>query len=243
MGIIYKECFFMKKSFFPLLFPLVLLASCTGQISDSGSSGRELSREFGEYSDFGSSLKDALNSAYSGGARSSVSAETENDAQVYTLPENQTGTEFLLEGGYVSPAAADYMQEIEELLDADYDELDELLAEISKVEERALARLSSSDLDSVMYFAESAKASLEFWTEADCNNAGARGFRSWLKKKANRIKKAAISAGIGAVVGGAIGFVTGGVPGAVAGAIAVGAASCGYGYSNNAVSVSVKISK
>lgn len=227
----------MKKIVFSLLLPL-LIASCSNQICDPAPADGEVSREFGEYSDFGSSLKDALNSAYSDGARSS--ALSEDESAVYTLPENQTGTEFLLEEGYVSSSAASYIQEIEKLLDADYDELEPLLADISKVEERAIEQLSSADLDSVMYFAESAKSSLEFWSEADCDGTEARGFRSWLKKKAKRIKKAAISTGIGAVAGGVIGFVTGGPSGAVAGAISVGVASGCYGYTNNAVSIKIR---
>lgn len=188
----------MKRTIFAFIFPL-LLASCSNQISDPAPADGEVSREFGEYSDFGSSLKDALSSAYSDGARSSALAEDES--AVYTLPENQTGTEFLLEEGYVSSSAASYIQEVEKLLDADYDELEPLLADISKVEERAMEQLSSADLDSVMYFAESAKFSLEFWSEADCDGTEARGFRSWLKKKAKRIKKAVVSVAISVAAG------------------------------------------
>ena len=147
-----------------------------------------------------------------------------------------TGTGFLVESKYVSDLAATYIQEIEEILDKDYSELEELLDEISKVELRALENLTGTDLDNVMYFAESTKTTFAYFSEIDDDTVDARGLKSWLKKKAKRIRRAAISAGIGSVFGGMTGLATGGIYGAIGGALSVGVASGIYGYQNNAIS-------
>lgn len=145
-------------------------------------------------------------------------------------------TGFLVESKYVSDLAAAYIQEIEEILDKDYSELEEFLDEISKVELRALENLTGTDLDNVMYFAESTKTTFAYFSEIDDDSVDARGLKSWAKKKAKRIRRAAISAGIGSLFGGMTGFATGGIYGAIGGALSVGVASGIYGYQNNAIS-------
>lgn len=141
-------------------------------------------------------------------------------------------TGFLVESKYVSDLAATYIQKIEEILDKDYSELEEFLDEISKVELRALENLTGTDLDNVMYFAESTKTIFAYFSEIDDDSVDARGLKSWAKKKikrnAKRIYKACVSAFIGVVKALATGSDV--IKGAAAGANA--------GYKKDAVVVS-----
>lgn len=226
----------MVQKAFLVSMSLLLFFSCSNFVSDSNSTDENSASyakyNFGSYSEFGSDLDKAFRAVDS--SRTAISSE--DDADYYVLPEDQTGTGFLVESKYVSDLAAAYIQEIEEILDKDYSELEELLDEISKVELRALENLTGTDLDNVMYFAESTKTTFAYFSEIDDDSVDARGLKSWAKKKAKRIRRAAISAGIGSLFGGMTGFATGGIYGAIGGALSVGVASGIYGYQNNAIS-------
>ncbi len=217
----------VQKAFF-VSMSLLLFFSCSNSVSDSNSTDENSTSyakyNFGSYSEFGSDLDKAFRAVDS--SRASISSE--DDADYYVLPEDQTGTEFLVESKYVSDLAATYIQEIEEILGKDYSELEEFLDEISKVELRALENLTGTDLDNVMYFAESTKTTFAYFSEIDDDIVGAHGLKSWLKKKAKRIYKACVSAFIGVVKALATGSDV--IKGAVSGANA--------GYNKDAVVVS-----
>lgn len=226
----------MVQKAFLVSMSLLLFFSCSNSVQNSNSADENSASyakyNFGSYSEFGNDLDKAFRTLNS----SRTAIFSEDDADYSVLPEDQTGTEFLVESKYVSDLAAAYIQEIEEILDKDYSELEEFLDEISKVEIRALENLTGADLDNVMYFAESTKTTFAYFSEIDDDSVDACGLKSWLKKKSKRIRRAAISAGIGSLFGIMTGFATGGIPGAIGGAVSVGVASGIYGYKNNAVS-------
>lgn len=222
----------MVQKAFLVSMSLLLFFSCSNSVSDFNSTDENSASyakyNFGSYSEFGSDLDKAFRAVDS--SRTAISSE--DDADYYVLPEDQTGTGFLVESKYVSDLAAAYIQEIEEILDKDYSELEEFLDEISKVELRALENLTGADLDNVMYFAESTKTTFAYFSEIDDDSVDARGLKSWAKKKikrnAKRIYKACVSAFIGVVKALATGSDV--IKGAAAGANA--------GYKKDAVVVS-----
>lgn len=141
-------------------------------------------------------------------------------------------------------AAKEYALKIERLLlsESDAESVEDLQNSITYVEKEAIANLEGDALVQFMSYAETAKASLEFWNAYynlidDSSTEKARGLFSFIKAQLNKIKWAAASDAAGAAAGAIAGAVIGSaIPGvgtaasAAAGAAVAGAASSAEGY-------------
>ena len=96
----------MVRKVFLVSMSLLLFFSCSNSVSDSNSTDENSASyakyNFGSYSEFGNDLDKAFRAFDSGRAVTS----SEDDADYYVLPEDQTGTEFLVESKCVSGLAA-----------------------------------------------------------------------------------------------------------------------------------------
>ena len=99
----------MLQKAFLVSMSLLLFFSCSNSVSDSNSNDANsvsyAKYNFGSYSEFGSDLDKAFRMLDS----SRVAISSEDDVDYYVLPEDQTGTEFLVENKYVSGLAASYI--------------------------------------------------------------------------------------------------------------------------------------
>lgn len=151
-----------------------------------------------------------------------------------------TVVEALAEKQLVSQAAAELLVRIERLLRNPLATRELMNQAILEVQDVAVSTLEGTELDQVMSYAETAKASLEFWSEnlgelADQNEGWS--IQQWWDTNKHKIAMMAVSdaagAAVGAILGASIGSSVGGVgagPGAGVGAVICGAASSIQGF-------------
>lgn len=174
---------------------------------------------YGKYAQIGTEVYSALENTFG----DSESARAVLDGSVKISADSTvdaTSLEDLLSKNYVSKTAGDYIKKIDDAIDNN-DDLDSILSAISSIEEEALANLSEADKDSVLTYAESAKATLVYFTNAEDDSVARFSFSSFKKKVKKVATAAAKGAAVGAVTGavkGVIGGVAGGPAGILAGA-------------------------
>ena len=227
-----------------LMFMSFVLSSCSQISDDEAKTDSSSSANFGKYSEFGASVKSGFEEKFGDAetARSALLSETsvkesdETDENVEYLDEDASGAEYLLENNYISETAAAYIKRVESAIDNAASKAG-FNKEVSAIETEAMKNLSDSDLDSVMYYAEAAKASADYWAEDD--GEARFSFRKFRK----RIKKIMISSSLGTLAGGLVGgAASGGSPiGIAAGAVKSCLASAKEAYDTGKISVVVKI--
>lgn len=140
----------------------------------------------------------------------------------------------MVENELISSGAARYIARIESILNAPPDSLESTQEAITAVEAEGIPQLSGGDLDQFMSYAETAKASLEFWTDNYAVLSGEEDEDSariiaWFRRKWNQYKNKlammAASDAAGAAAGAAVGAVAAAASGNPA-VIAVVAAAC-----------------
>lgn len=231
----------MKKITTSVLTSFILLtfifSSCSQAIDTENNSSSYDSTRFGKYSEFGADIKKGFED--SANARAAVVSDTNEteDEYVEYLDDNASGAEYLFDNGYISETAKSYIERIEQLFDTEDDS--EIEDAITEIETEAMTALSDSDLDNVMYYAEAAKGSISYWSEAD--NTGEKSIFSKLRRNIKKFKNVFVSSAVGAVAGAGAGFITTGTPaGAIAGAITGGVASGVAASKSGKISVSYK---
>ena len=167
-------------------------------------------------------------------------------------------TETLVRNELLTEEGAEYISKIESILDEPLNSLEETKNAISEIEIEVLDNPENESLYDFFSYAETAKASLDFWNEnieilennEELNNVD-RGIISdiWNKYK-HRLGMMAASDAAGAAVGALIGAGFGtqilGAPygteiGAVIGATVVGAASSAEGFKTDAICIVVSL--
>lgn len=165
----------------------------------------------------------------------------------------------MVEKELISSGAAQYIAQIESILNTPLDSLEATQDAITAVEAQAIPQLSDGDLDQFMSYAETAKASLEFWTDnytvlSGENDEESARFFSWIRRKWNQYKNklammaasdaagAAAGAAVGAKLGAAIGGVGAG-PGAAIGAAVCGGASSIEGFKTGKLCIVISLDK
>lgn len=151
--------------------------------------------------------------------------------------------ETLAEKQLVSENAVALLARIEKLLRNPLSTRELMNQAIVEVQEVAVATLEGTELDQVMSYAETAKASLEFWTEnfgTLTNENSGWSLQKWWDTNKHKIAMMAVSdaagAAVGAILGASIGSSVGGVgagPGAGVGAVICGAASSIQGFKDD----------
>lgn len=146
----------------------------------------------------------------------------------------------LAERRLVGENAAALLGRIEALLRNPLSTKDLMEQAIVEVQAHAVATLEGTEFDQVMSYAETAKASLEFWTENFGTLTGGNegwSLQKWWDTNKHKIAMMAVSdaagAAVGAILGASIGSSVGGVgagPGAGVGAVICGAASSIQGF-------------
>lgn len=169
---------------------------------------------------------------------------------------DETVTSSLVEEGLISESGSEYISEIEKILANPFNSIEEMQENISRIEIEALSNKSSEELCEFLSYAETAKASLEFWNDnievlenAEVNSA--RGlFSNLWNKYSHRLGMMAASdaagAAAGAIAGAALGSAAAGVgagPGAAIGAVVAGAASSAEGFRKDCVCVVIPVDK
>lgn len=155
----------------------------------------------------------------------------------------------------ISEEAGEYIAHVEAVLDNLPDSLEEAKDAISVIELDYLESSDGSILPEFISYAETAKASLEFWSEnlellegSSDDVIGRWSLKSLWNKYKHRLKMMSASdaagAAAGAVFGATIGFAGGGAgaaPGAVIGAALAGAVSSVQGFKNDCICVVVPV--
>ena len=157
--------------------------------------------------------------------------------------DSATVVETLAEKQLVSENAVALLARIEKLLRNPLSTRELMNQAIVEVQEVAVATLEGTELDQVMSYAETAKASLEFWTEnfgTLTNENSGWSLQKWWDTNKHKIAMMAVSdaagAAVGAILGASIGSSVGGVgagPGAGVGAVICGAASSIQGFKDD----------
>ena len=165
----------------------------------------------------------------------------------------------MVEKNLISSGVAHYIAKIESILNAPLNSLEATQEAITAVEAESIPQLSGGDLDQFMSYAETAKASLEFWTDnyillSGENDEESARFFSWIRRKWNQYKNklammaasdaagAAAGAAVGATIGASISGVGAG-PGAIIGATAAGTASSAEGFKTGKLCIVVPLTK
>lgn len=152
----------------------------------------------------------------------------------------------------ISAESSKYIALTESIIEKPSNSLEETQAAISKIELNALNEKSGSELCEFISYAETAKASLAFWSEniemletgADKNSKKGRWiFRRLCNKYKHKIAMMAASDAAGSAAGAAAGYAIGGPHGAAIGAAVAGAVSSLQGFRNDSVCVVVPIDK
>lgn len=159
-------------------------------------------------------------------------------------------TDSLVENKLITEENSIFISEVEKILDQPFNSLEETQNAISKIEIDVLSSNSNKDLYEFISYAETAKSSLEFWTENidELEQSKVSNYRSifnfWKKYKhkigmmaASDAAGAATGAGIGALLGAEILGPTGSAIGAAIGAAVVGTASSAKGFQEDKVCV------
>lgn len=174
---------------------------------------------YGKYAQIGTEVYAALENTF--GDSESARAVIEGKTKLTTNVAIDTiSLDDLLEKDFVSKKAGDYIRKIDDVIDNNED-LDTIMSKISSIEDVALLNLSEEDKDSVLIYAESAKASFAYFTNIDDYSVARFSFSKFKKKATKVLKAAAKGAAAGAVTGaikGAIGGTAGGIAGIAAGA-------------------------
>lgn len=219
----------------------VSMSGCKNQLETTGTT--QYSVELGE---IGTRHNDMLTELYqlNNQNRSANCGTTESDMNAYFGEYEVLATaEFsnngivnqLVEKDSISNVAAEYMTQIEDLLNNPLDTFDEMIDAIVSIENNASQSLTGTDYIEFNSYADTAKASLLFWTEnletidnmPDSENARWI-IKDFFNKNKHKIGMAAASDAAGAAAGAALGAAIGSsIPGigTATGAIIVGAAS------------------
>ena len=133
--------------------------------------------------------------AYFGEYEILLSVSYEEGEEVYVISE-------LNKIGAVNSESAVYIEKIETLVNEGSDSLENLLAEISAVEEEAKENLPSDKFEEFESYADTSKASLVFWTEnietISQTQESCRSIASWWAENKERVLKASLSDAAGA---------------------------------------------
>ena len=238
-------------------FVAVTMVGCKNQLENTGYTQHSV--ELGE---IGSCHNEMLTELYqlNNSDRSADSGTTESDMNAFFGEyEIVASTEFsdngivdqLVEKDAVSNVAAEYMMQIEDLLNNPLDTFEEMIGAIVSIENDAKQVLNDTDYIEFNSYADTAKASLLFWTEniETIANMADSGDARWIikdffNKHKHKIGMAAASDAAGAALGAAIGSTIPGVgtaTGAVIVGAASGAASSAMGYKEDKVCVVVAL--
>ncbi|MCR4734212.1 MAG: hypothetical protein K5829_04285 [Treponema sp.] len=269
------------------LIASVVFAGCNSSFeentNDDDSASKLLAKILPEqFADIGNNHNEILNDFYFGSERSVLNNGTKYKElsvedyfgvfdEVYYLKdfsildsrtadvEDVSVTDSLLEKELISDIDANYISKIEKVLDAPLETLEETQNAIAEIEVQALNTVENSDLYEFFSYAETAKASLEFWTEnietlensEDLSETSARWIikDAWNKYKhklgmmaASDAAGGAVGAGIGAAIASTIFGPESAGMGAIIGAAVVGSASSAEGFKQDKVCIVVSIS-
>ncbi len=158
----------------------------------------------------------------------------------------------MVERDLISSGAAQYIAQIESILNAPLDSLEATQEAITAVEAQAIPQLSGGDLDQFMSYAETAKASLGFWTDnytilSGENDEESARFFSWIRRAWNKHKHKlammAASDAAGAAAGAAVGIVISGgnTAAALKAAVKSSAASSAAGFRAGKLCVVIRL--
>ena len=272
----------MKKIQFLFFLPAVLcLFSCSNNAKDvSGENDILESKLYSiipeEYCSIGKSHNKILNDFYFGNTQRSASSTEINykdlsvedycgkiDTVYYirSIPQeiarNAASTDisaaqFMEDKKLISAESSKYIALTESIIEKPSNSLEETQAAISKIELNALNEKSGSELCEFISYAETAKASLAFWSEniemleagVDKNSKKGRWiFRRLWDKYKHKIAMMAASDAAGSAAGAGAGYAIGGPHGAAIGAAVAGAVSSLQGFRNDSVCVVVPIDK
>ena len=272
----------MKKIKFLFFLPAVLcLFSCSNNAKDvSGENDILESKLYSiipeEYCSIGKSHNKILNDFYFGNTQRSASSTEINykdlsvedycgkiDTVYYirSIPQeiarNAASTDisaaqFMEDKKLISAESSKYIALTESIIEKPSNSLEETQAAISKIELNALNEKSGSELCEFISYAETAKASLAFWSEniemleadADKNSKNSRWiFRRLWNKYKHKIAMMAASDAAGSAAGAGVGYALGGPHGAAVGAAVAGAVSSMQGFRSDSVCVAVPIDK
>ena len=155
----------------------------------------------------------------------------------------------MMEKDLISKESVEYIEQVEAVLDNLPDSLEETIEAISTVELNSLSDLDEEVLLEFISYAETAKSSLEFWSEniellEGTENMEARGLLKnlWNKYK-HKLKMMVASDAAGAAAGAVVGYGIGGSTGAAIGATIVGAASSEEGFKKDCVCIVIPLTK
>ena len=228
----------MKREFYVCIISLMgLLASCKN--FNSTSLDNISNYDFEKYNEISKNLKQKYDDCFGSAenARSLMQdSELETTEDIYEFKENENSYDFLTQYTNLSTDCINYVLRIEDAL-KNTDSEKALINQISLIESEALKVFTENELDSIMYYAESVKTSISYFTD---NGSIERSLWSKLKKN---IKEISISAGLGAIVGGGVGYLVYGVPGAIAGAVGGAELSAYNAYKTGKICVFFPIKK
>ena len=240
---------FFNTSMVAMLISSVFLTSCGGLATTSEDSDElknvAYSADFGKYSEVGKNVIAYFEETYSSDEESRrIYLDADSNYESYILADDTSTVDFLLNNGYISRNAAEYIEQFEKAIQNNEDASVAMEA-ITATEKMAIEKLSASDLDVVMNYAEVAKATIAYFSALEDDNVA-----RFSLKKLKRWGKAAASAALGATVGGIIGNgignvtvpVIGTISGTVAGAVIGGTASAINGYKNDAICIFIPLS-
>lgn len=163
-----------------------------------------------------------------------------------------SAAQFMEDKKLISAESSKYIALTESVIEKPSNSLEETQAAISKIELNALNEKSGSELCEFISYAETAKASLAFWSEniemleagVDKNSKKGRWiFRRLWNKYKHKIAMMAASDAAGSAAGAGAGYAIGGPHGAAIGAAVAGAVSSLQGFRNDSVCVVVPIDK
>ena len=163
-----------------------------------------------------------------------------------------SAAQFMEDKKLISAESSKYIALTESIIEKPSNSLEETQAAISKIELNALNQKSGSELCEFISYAETAKASLAFWSEniemleagVDKNSKKGRWiFRKLWNKYKHKIAMMAASDAAGSAAGAGAGYAIGGPHGAAIGAAVAGAVSSLQGFRNDSVCVVVPIDK
>lgn len=163
-----------------------------------------------------------------------------------------SAAQFMEDKKLISAESSRYIALAESIIEKPSNSLEETQAAISKIELNALNEKSGSELCEFISYAETAKASLAFWSEniemleagVDKNSKKGRWiFRRLWNKYKHKIAMMAASDAAGSAAGAGAGYAIGGPHGAAIGAAVAGAVSSLQGFRNDSVCVVVPIDK
>ena len=272
----------MKKIKFLFFLPAVLcLFSCSNNAKEvSGENDILESKLYSiipeEYCNIGKSHNKILNDFYFGNTQRSASSTEINykdlsvedycgkiDTVYYirSIPQeiarsaastDISAAQFMEDKKLISAESSKYIALTESIIEKPSNSLEETQAAISKIELNALNEKSGSELCEFISYAETAKASLAFWSEniemleadADKNSKNSRWiFRRLWNKYKHKIAMMAASDAAGSAAGAGVGYALGGPHGAAVGAAVAGSVSSMQGFRSDSVCVAVPIDK